>query len=804
MNYQLITLHPTGDKDFTIVARDENGRVRHLTIQGFEPFCYVPEDYPLESNYWHVGTDYGYKSLYSKPVVRIRTRKPKDVGNWRESLPPDIVMEGDIKYVRRLLINTGILNGFSAPDSDTIFWEDLKPSNFMISNLICVTWDIEVLNKRRFPDKDNPKDPVISVSFHDTITNRYLTIVVDNVASDTREWWSDNHMVIRVPSEERLFEIGEDYFDRVQPDVIRNWNVFFDNDYWRARGKHLFGRQWHSKIDNAAHFDQLEGYKRIYRKSSNHLKDVAIAEGLASQVIEGGWKLYNENRELFVEYNKNDVEYCVEIDKKHRLTQYYWQFKTFVGLETFAPAMQHGTKVDTVFLRDAFAHHEVLPSKRYDDEDDDKTYEGAIVYTPIPGIFHGVGVFDMSRFYPSVMLAWHLSPENRQPDGTYKGEGIYQRVIRRFLILREQYDSQLKQVALEEGKDSELYKSINEQRQVVKDLLNAVYGFAGWKVSRLYDPDIAASVTRHAREALTFIKSFIESLGYKVLYGDTDSTHVLIPLIECESLEHKINDALKDYCLRQGVEPLLKINFEKYAETAVYVPSKSSEEEGAKKHYGQLIIFENGHEVRNKDGLLGVPVIKGFDRRDSSKVGRHLRSTLIEMIVRNQVDKVSAFVAEEVKKIREGFWKYDDISIAVGLHHDLDKYDVQTDYVRGSIYANRFLGLDIQAGDTVHLLPVKRVPGYPPTDVLCYISEDNIPEGTVVNVNEIIRKTVQIKIESLLKVCDLQWDQITATRRLKDVFGSDSTLLPAPVSTPSSQPVLVEQPKPKSLDNVFS
>jgi DNA polymerase elongation subunit (family B) len=741
------------DKTIVIFARDENNRKQRIVVNGFEPYLLVPEDSELPSSPLIVRTEYGFKSIFGEPLVKVYVQDPSAVPKLRESFTK--VYEADIPFVRRFLIDSNIFSGFEIPDGRySIYWKDIKPVNVSFP-LTFVVLDIEVETKRRFPQIENPSDPVVSMSLYDTISKKYVTVVLDT--SDSREWWSPTHLVIRVTTEAQLFETVVSYLKRIEPDVLLGWNIFFDLDYFRARAKHL--KLDVSIVDECAHLDLLVGYKRIFRKASNHLKDVALDEGIADEVIAEGYKLYHENRNLFIEYNMKDVLYPVKLNEKHKLLSYYQQFKTFVGLEKFSAAMQHSTKIDVIMLRDAHEHGEVLPTKPsydYESEDDD-SYEGAIVFEPKPGIQHDIGVFDMSRFYPSIMLAYHLSPERKD------GQGIYERVIRRFTNLRLEYDKRLSEVLAESGPHSEAYESIKQQRQVVKDLLNAVYGYAGYKGSRLYDKNIAASVTRFARDALLFIKNRVENFGFGVEYGDTDSLLMKIPFEKCHEVEVSINEALRQYCVDQKIEPLLRIKFEKYYKTVVFTEHKGNNGEGAKKRYVARAIWDDGKDV-------DYTIIKGFERRDTSKVGMKIMKNIIEMILYDRIPEIKDYVSSEVKKIRDGVWKYDDIAMTSTLHQDLKSYKSKTPFVRGSIYANEFLGADIQGGDTVKLLPVSKIPGYPPTDYVCFLDESQLPKGIKVAVDELLRMSVQNKIESFLKVCGLNWLELSGQRTLLSAF----------------------------------
>ena len=70
---------------------------------------------------------------------------------------------------------------------------------------------------------------------------------------------------------------------------------------------------------------------------------------------------------------------------------------------------------------------------------------------------------------------------------------------------RQRYDELL--AKLEPG--TEEYESVKQKWQVVKNMLNSIWGYVGWTGSRIYNRDIAATITRIAREGLEHIATTI-------------------------------------------------------------------------------------------------------------------------------------------------------------------------------------------------------------------------------------------------------------------------------------------------------
>ena len=58
--------------------------------------------------------------------------------------------------------------------------------------------------------------------------------------------------------------------------------------------------------------------------------------------------------------------------------------------------------------------------------------------------------------------------------------------------------------------------------------MNSFYGVLGTPACRFFEPRLASSITLRGHEIITKSRAFIESEGYRVIYGDTDSLFVLL------------------------------------------------------------------------------------------------------------------------------------------------------------------------------------------------------------------------------------------------------------------------------------
>ena len=753
MKYQFVNI--SYDGKMLLTGRSETGQRKTFKVNGFEPYFFVAENDMDFADEAIVNIETGYKSLFGADLQKITVKEPYVANRLREYFSKH--WEADIKFVRRFLIDKKIKSGFEIKSNDwNIYHDDV---DIQISPLT-VFYDLEIDTPRRLPDWKNPIYKIIANTFYDTNHKQYVTQLVDKNPGTHKI--ADDWTLVVVATEKELIKDFASYLKQLKPDMLANWNIYFDNDYIRARAKRL---SISIDIDTATHFDMLQGYKKTNFKASNHLKDVVIEEGIATEVVSEKFdiELYNVDRDKFlynarrgnvskfIQYSKKDVEFCVKLDEKKKMRDYWWNMRNYVGLENIDSCFSHGVMVDTVLLRLAYGDK---PSRRVLSSDKPKTesFAGASVFEPKPGIKKGIAVFDMARYYPSIILSAKLSPERQD------GNGILCQMVKFFLAERERYDK-----LLDNAVGTEDYDTVYQQWYVVKFLLNAVWGYVGWQGSRIYNKDICATITGTAREGLEHISTKVGTLGYEVIYGDTDSIAIKIPQEQGQELEQVINESLIEFTDRKSWEPLLNVKYEKYYSSMVFVEAKSGG--GAKKKYAAHLVWEKGKERDELD-------IKGFDaiRRDNSLVTKKLQKNVLNKIARGDSEYVKDIMTTTIQKIKDNGYPLDQIAMTKTINKNLTDYKNKTDFIKAVEYSNMFLETDIQGGDMIKLLPVKRVPGYPPTKLLAFIDLEQVPKGTEVDVNKIIDKTIRMKMENILKVINLTWGDVSGQTNLSDIF----------------------------------
>jgi len=772
MKAQFITGNYVGsDKSILLWFRDENDNKDFVKIVGFQPHFFVPTGTHLPyDNRFQEMIKTSTPGLFSEELVRLNVSDPASVSGLRggKGLRDyfDRHWEADVRYIDRFLIDIGIKDGFEFDGKRVVHFRNLHQNDFSLPPLVCF-WDIECATHTRYPNPTLPHQPIISSTVWDNKFQKYFTFMYDPPKPKQKEVVGD-WIKIYCGSEKEVLDYTNDYFNRVKPDVISGWNIGFDVGYFQARCRYL---KMKSDFSFACIFDLCEGYKFLCKRLGNRLKEVVLEEGIATEVVSEEFHLEYwekpELRETFILYNKKDVEYCVEIDRKHDIVMFFWDLKNFVGKEDMTH-MTHGLLIDQLLLRKAHGRY-ILPSRPPKGERGE-SFRAAVVFEPEEGVFGaksgwngevdpsevGVAVMDMSRFYPNIVKAYYDKRLRFSPDSS---ENLFPEIIDDLMEKREQYE----RIMTDNPPDSKEYKEAKRKRDVVKSpLLSGIWGYIGWGGSRVFDRDKAEFIAGKAREGLLLVRKRIEELGVPVIYGDTDSAMSLVKLEDVPFIVDKINEVFIDYCTKENIPPLLQIKMDRFYRRALWVEAEGKGR-AAKKRY-------MGHCVREGEKKVDYIDAKGFEmiRGDSSKVTRRLQADMGDAILRKGMEGTIQNIQQLVKDMREGKFSLDEIAIMKHLHKKLDSTNV--DYYRGARYANKYLGTDIRPGDIVRMVYVNRVyGGIPQTDVVCYMDQEKLPKIDV-NWSKMINRTVEKKVSRLLKIAGLSWQECEGYKPLEGFF----------------------------------
>jgi len=737
MIYRLVKVNKESSK-IILVLRNQNLQRKIVEVVDFKPYFYIPDEKGE------------YKSIFDEKLRKIYVSDPSEVPEVRSKYVKHY--EADIPYTRRFMIDTGITDYVQLPEKNKVLTREVLPANNN-TNIPLRIWyiDIEVLSDV-VPDNKNPIYQICSISIYDTYLNKYFTLTLNNV--NKIESW-DDWKIVYMRNEDELIQAFIKLYATAQPDIIVGWNVYFDIDYLYSRIKKL---GYEITFENSQIFDLLEAFKILYKRSSYKLKTIAIEEGFTNT-----YETFNKDMtpEAMAKYNVNDVKYIVQLDKKYKLLDFYWNLKVYSGVNHIEDTFITSVMVDTALLRLAKILNIVLPSKN--EAEEREKYEGAIVLEPPKGIFENVAIFDMNRYYPSIIISFNISPETLHEEGdiVYNNfrfrsdrEGIIPTLCKYFIKLREEIDNQASKL----NPDDPKYEDLKLKSTAIKYLINTIYGYLGYNGGRLYNIKLAEMVTAIGREGILKTKEISEKYGFKVIYGDTDSIMIQIPFVEVPKITEILNKEISEYfTTKYGVKNCnIKLKSEAYCDKIIFF--------GVKKRYVTHIIYEKGVKC-DKIKIVGLEAI----RTDQSNYSRLIQSKLIELILKGvSKEEIIQFVKDSINNIKKQ--RLIDIAIVKGIDKPLDEYKSLAPHVRGALYSNMYLGTKFQSGSRVYLLWVKSVKGLPKTDVIAFDEDTKLPElevdwGRMVEVN------IVQKVQDLLEIVGLSISDImTPSQKLSRWF----------------------------------
>jgi DNA polymerase-2 len=253
---------------------------------------------------------------------------------------------------------------------------------------------------------------------------------------------------------------------------------------------------------------------------------------------------------------------------------------------------------------------------------------GGFVMDSQPGLYDSVLVLDYKSLYPSIIRTFLIDPVGlvegmRNPDESASVPGFRGA---RFSRGKHSLPAIVRQIW--QGREAAKREQNKPLSQALKIIMNAFYGVLGSSGCRFFDPRLASSITMRGHEIMHRTRELIEARGYRVIYGDTDSTFVWLKRARTEEQAAHIGRALVKYVnewwcehLQQtfGLESALELQFETHY-SRFLMPTIRGAEQGSKKRYAGLVVKADGSEQMVYKGLETVrtdwtPLAQQFQRQ---------------------------------------------------------------------------------------------------------------------------------------------------------------------------------------------
>lgn len=378
---------------------------------GYKKVPYTRYAYKLDPNG-------DYTTLYGQKCKLVKRYSKEDQENG-------LIFESDIYPEMRYLVDN-YLNVDDPSDSHILF-------NF----------DIEVSTEGSLPDVYKAQNEITSIAHYDEILNEYTVHLLDPKQQISNFKMEQRGVPVNINShttEESLLNSFLIDYETINPTILSGWNSdAFDIPYLYNRLKRIFGEnvakrlspignvhynghQQRYYIAGVSCLDMMKLYKNFTsgERSSYSLDAISTLEVGEGKIKYDGTldKLYETDKDKFIEYNVHDVRLVKMINDKMKLISLANGIccKCHVPLEDiyFSSRFLDGA-ILTYLKRKG---NIVVPNKPPKDtsksfSDTEVGFSGAYVKEPIPGLFEWIIDLDFTSLYPSLIRTMNISPETK-------------------------------------------------------------------------------------------------------------------------------------------------------------------------------------------------------------------------------------------------------------------------------------------------------------------------------------------------------------------------------------------------------
>ena len=216
-----------------------------------------------------------------------------------------------------------------------------------INQIRILTIDIECESENGFPDPNKAEEKLICITVKDHANKNIKVFGTGNFVSDR-----DDVQYIKCATEIDLVHRFTEFWCKYNPDVVTGWNVkFFDIPYLMNRFRYLMGDDylnqfspWGVVSENTAKISGWErkqeqktwdlmgvsilDYLDLYRKHTfirreryklDYIGEVELGENKLENPYDTFQEFYQNDYQLFVEYNIQDVEIIDKLEDKMKL-----------------------------------------------------------------------------------------------------------------------------------------------------------------------------------------------------------------------------------------------------------------------------------------------------------------------------------------------------------------------------------------------------------------------------------------------------------------------------------------------------
>jgi DNA polymerase-2 len=631
----------------------------------FRPYCFVLRDAEarLARERGLRTSPCGLRDLRGREVLRVETKLPGDVARLRERLGGDVVLEADIRFPYRYLIDLGIKSGVAIEGEPEA----------LPNGVLCFR------NPQLAPAAVQPKLRFLSLDLETTADASEIlsgALAGDGVA--------EVHLVAAQTvsgahahrDEAGLLRALVARIVALDPDVLLGWNVVdFDLRVLAARCAALGVACELGRAAGAITFQEDRGFTRQSRaaipgrmvldgiplvRDALKLPDYRL-ETVAQSVLGRGklldrevpdaaqeiLRLHREDPAALCAYNLEDARLVLEILEREGLLDLCIERSLLSGMQLDRVGASIAS-FDLLYLPELRRRGFVAPS--VDAERESAGVSGGALLDPVPGFHRRVAVFDFKSLYPSLIRTFDLDPlahalataagdapgplldagecdALEAPNGARfaRSGGILPAVVERFW----------------EARAAARARGDEHAAQAIKIMQNALFGVLGATACRFFDADVANAITGFGQQTLRWTRDAFAEQGVRVLYGDTDSVFVEVAgRDEVEPLRQRAEARIAARIGREyRVESRLELEFDRYFDH-FFLPRLRGGRGASHKRYAG---WEDGKLV-----VVGLEAV----RRDWPAVAARLQQGMLERVFTDQ--PVTPFVREVAEQVLAG------------------------------------------------------------------------------------------------------------------------------------------------------
>jgi len=652
--------------------RDANNNRQTITDSEHWPYCFVKSNDAYRFN--AVRKEGGYKGILGEDLTKIVVASTFDLKAIRDSGLP--TWEGNIPFSNRVMIDRVQEGKMPIPNYEHRIWY-----------LDC-EW--------------NPKTNAMRIIvFYDSYTNKEHVLFVDSNLNQTQVFYKYGDYEYEngakgFTTEAEMLQCFLTLMSQQDPDVITGWYVTgadIKTIIERCNKNNIAPYQlsplnkiryefgdWAQPIAGRNCIDLMLAFSKLWelkngKLPSYKLDDVAW-EALGEKKIElpDGHDTYLTDLPLYLHYARQDVRLLPKLDSKVNAIEYYLALQHVVQCDIRSTPYITKMFTNLALMDESFDVQ--IPTKPQFDKID---YIGANVMEVNSGLYKNVGILDIKAMYHSnaslYNISWDTIDENGQDCGNgtkfnLESKGLLVRQMDYMTKLRNKFKGLVKS-------DPTNFDKWDTMRFACKSLVASMYGVAGDAKYGLYNPEVASAITYTSRKTLDKLKIEVESFGFKVIYGHTDSVFVLIPSPQ-EGM-----DALTE--INISMEPI-ETEFEKWCSSMILM---------AKNRYAGNVTWTDGHYHDAKMYVKGIEmkqsrmpqvmkkcmqdVIGGILSSEGEEVVTEKLNTIILKVINKEVDP-------------------NDLCMKGKLERNLSDYKVLSGPSAGAAWANEYLGKGYRAG----------------------------------------------------------------------------------------------------------